>query len=136
MNGQSFRVATTTPIWMILADDKSFVSKEMLAVDILVGSPKVRACKRILGRQDYCFQGSYRYWVWERFSSEGVFLWRLYASRRGMSLEIPEDLSKITRAEALVQARKAWEDFKDSMGIAQEQITRFISSGSLKGGQR
>tara|TARA_Y100000034_G_scaffold106831_1_gene135829 strand:- start:82 stop:510 length:429 start_codon:yes stop_codon:yes gene_type:complete len=55
----------------------------------------VATAKRVLGRQDYCWVGSARNWIWERPAeitlADGTVVtrhWRLFASRKGFTLEI------------------------------------------------
>lgn len=57
----------------------------------------VNTAKRVLGRQNYCFLGSYRNWIWEKdfqfVDDQGNIRpcrWRLFASTRGFSLEIED----------------------------------------------
>lgn len=59
------------------------------------GGRGVDHAKRVLRRQDYCWTGSHRYYIWEwafEVPVEGEFSvtwhWRLFASVRGLSLEI------------------------------------------------
>lgn len=100
----------TTPIINILYSDLSFDTSEMVLVDLLIGSPKVQAFKNKLGRQNYCFQGEYRYWVWE-----SVY-WKVYVSNsKGQTLEVPEDFN-------INQAKLSWENFKKSLKITAKDI--------------
>lgn len=63
----------------------------------ILKEPTRETAKRVLGRQDYCWQGSYRNWIWERpvdvNLSDGRVItrhWRLFASYRGFTLEIED----------------------------------------------
>lgn len=48
----------------------------------------VEGHKRSLGRQDFCFNGSYRYWVW----NDANMRWRIFVSnQRGISLEVNQE---------------------------------------------
>lgn len=48
------------------------------------GETSVRYAKRLLGKQDYCKTYLCKCWVWEDVAQG----WRLYASRRGLQLEV------------------------------------------------
>lgn len=62
--------------------------------------PSVDAHKKLLGKQDYCWNGEYRFWVWEGTD------WRVFCSNiQGTSFEVREGIT-IERAFA------AWEDYR------------------------
>lgn len=42
------------------------------------GEPRIARHKRLLGKQDYCWTGKHRYWVWEV-----PHRWRVYVSEVG-----------------------------------------------------
>ena len=49
----------------------------------------VQYMKDLLGKQDYCWTGSRRYWIWEG-RTEGI-RWRVFANNeRGIDIEISE----------------------------------------------
>jgi len=87
-------------------------------------SHPVATAKRVLGRQDYCWTGSYRYWVWEReievklLGDRSIpWKWRLFASKRGWSLELevknqrPEGKSiRIAGLAVLDEFIKTWKE--------------------------
>lgn len=61
--------------------------------------------KRVLGRQNYTWNGEFRFWVWE---SEN---WRVYVSdKKGVCFEPRVGLSRL-------QAIEAWEDYRKKMGL-------------------
>lgn len=66
-----------------------------------------------LGRQDFCWSGEHRQWVWETKN------WRVFVSNiRGISFEVKEGLT----AE---QARSAWDDYRRRILVLK------IESGTL-----
>ena len=56
----------------------------------------IAAATRVLGKQDFCWTCDYRYYIWERpFDVDlqdrtETWHWRLFASRRGLALEIED----------------------------------------------
>lgn len=54
--------------------------------------------KQKLGKQNYCWLGSVKHWVWEGEK------WRAYVSKRGVAFEV---LADITEDEAW----EAWQDY-------------------------
>lgn len=87
----------TTPIINLLQGDKAawelyllgWMTEEGISAFRNSASPMQHA-KAVLGRQDYCWTGSNRNWIWERpFVVDGeVWHWRLFASIAGWTLEI------------------------------------------------
>jgi hypothetical protein len=60
-----------------------------------------------LGKQDYCWTGSERNWVWERAHAPK---WRAFASTRGLSLEFEHDLT-------FDQFLESYNDFCERVGV-------------------
>lgn len=61
--------------------------------------------KKLLGRQDCCWVGYYRYWVWDHST------WRVFVSnQRGVGFEVPEEAG-------LQEAREALQQYQEEMGI-------------------
>lgn len=63
--------------------------------NFLLEEGSVKVAKRVLGRQDYCWDSWCRNWVWERpvkvellDGTVEPYRWRLYASKRGLKVEI------------------------------------------------
>lgn len=74
--------------------------------------------KRVLGRQDYCVDLSYRNWVWERpFEVEispgrvETWRWRLFASRRGFTLEVEDKYDRPFGKTIRIASKAAMIDF-------------------------
>jgi len=72
-----------------------------------IGKTSVEYAKRLLGKQDYCKTYLCKCWVWEDVAQG----WRLYASRRGLQLEVlvPDDFDwndkgNLPRAKAALDA--------------------------------
>ena len=59
--------------------------------------------KERLGRQDYCWVGSVRNWIWERGD------WRAFASTEGLTFEASIKCD-------VAQAIAAWDDFRTKVG--------------------
>lgn len=92
----------TEPVINIIQHDREF-SKEYID-NVLNDYPKmgnyVKFHKKVFGKQTYCWNGEYRYWVWE-FDK-----WRVYVSNHmGISLEVEPDLSLPETIEII---RKYW----------------------------
>jgi len=74
--------------------------------------------QRVLGRQDFCWTGNVRHWIWVRsfqvdFGGGRVetWHWRLFASRRGLTLEV-EDKYRRPFGDAIRKAGvQALDDF-------------------------
>lgn len=75
--------------------------------------PAVVRAKEALGKQDYCWVGEFRYYIWERpFDFKGQTLrWRLFASKRGLDFEVegsPVDEGHALAIAATDAFLKAW----------------------------
>jgi hypothetical protein len=73
--------------------------------------------KALLGKQDYCWTGSVRNWIWERpvevTLEDGRTItrkWRLYASSKGLTLEV-EDGGRPWGDTMYDAAPKVWAQF-------------------------
>lgn len=105
------RDTTTTPLTNLLTsrDDLRDYSEVYSQVCSLYHDAKMRPVafmKSRLGRQDYCFTGEFRYWVWEDDAG-----WRVYVSNhKGIGFEVDASLN-------LDEALKAWEDFQKRVGL-------------------
>lgn len=67
--------------------------------------PSVDSHKRALGKQDYCWNGSQRFWVWEGAN------WRVFCNNvRGTSFEVREGIT-------LEEAFAAWDDYRVKVGL-------------------
>lgn len=67
--------------------------------------PSVDAHKKALGKQDYCWTGEYRNWVWEGTD------WRVFCNNiQGTSFEVREGLT-------LKRAFLAWDDYRVKVGL-------------------
>ena len=74
------------------------------------------------GKQDYCWVGEYRNWIWERtfLTSRGFNCrYRLYISTRGFSMDVeqdcqPEDLSEIIDYLVSLCPVKDFDEYYDS----------------------
>ena len=64
----------------------------------------IDAHKDVLGRQTYCWTGSYRHWVWDY----GTY--RVYVSKRGISIEVDPEIAKSV-AQTMAILRTYWEKF-------------------------
>jgi hypothetical protein len=60
-------------------------------------SPPQEYAQRVLGRQDFCWNGSVRHWIWVREFQADLgdgrvepWRWRLFASKRGYALEVED----------------------------------------------
>jgi len=87
---------------------------EMLAVGLTpskMGIRPVQLMKERLGKQDYCWTGEFRFWVWEQSN------WRVFVSnQKGICFEVREDLD-------YAHVRAAWDDFRTKIGaITNEQV--------------
>ena len=60
-----------------------------------------------LGKQDYCWTGSEKNWIWERSCSPR---WRAFASTRGLTLEFEHDLT-------FEQFQESYNDFCERVGV-------------------
>lgn len=80
------------------------------------GLPSAKQAKKVLGKQDYCWRGSVQNWVWERkFTSEGEeFWWRLFASKRGFTLEMETTSLQFTDPRMRQIARDCLEQFLEN----------------------
>jgi hypothetical protein len=109
------RTDETTPFVNILMNsedepDRTLEAKEFLWVSFIVGSPKVQKVKALLGRQDYTWMGSCRYWIWERGN------WRVFVNNdKGLCFEV---LPTLTVKQAIAE----WEDFKKQLGVTPEKM--------------
>jgi hypothetical protein len=69
------------------------------------GLKPVSFMKKLLGKQDYCWNGEFRFWVWQQGD------WRVYVSNtKGICFEVREFLSY---GEVIY----AWNDFRMKIGI-------------------
>lgn len=102
------RTDETSPLINFLFQDPV---KSKLYLDELMDLMKARAKdgisslerhKKILGKQNYCWTGFVRHWVWETDT------WRVYVSKEGASFEV---LASLTLDEAWA----AWQDYYNKM---------------------
>lgn len=101
----------TTPVGNLTHDDKA--AWERYAAWMVHAyrhrTSGVVAAKRVLGRQDFCWTGNYRCYIWERPFEVGsgeqaeTWHWRLFASKRGLVLEI-EDKYRCPDGESIKKA--------------------------------
>lgn len=67
------------------------------------GNKPVEAHKAIFGKQNYCFTGEYKYWVWD-FGN-----WRVFVSNiRGISVEVEPTFNSL---DVMLILRKYWDQF-------------------------
>jgi len=52
------------------------------------GLSSVQHVRSLFGKQDYCWDGSHRYYIWEGRTKQ--VRWRLFASTIGISIEVEE----------------------------------------------
>lgn len=97
----TFALLNNSDIGNKILEEHSFVHRVM---GNFGGAKKFLVDK--LGKQDYTVNLTNRNWVWERKTSGKK--WRAYASIRGFSFELEQDIS----AEELIEV---WEDFKQSI---------------------
>lgn len=101
----TFTTFHTTPITNILQSDM-FIYDEYLRKYSSISSsnkPLVKSHKNKLGEQNYCWNGKYKYWIWENN------LWRCFVSNvRGIGFEVKSNFS-------LNQAYDAWLDYVNKM---------------------
>lgn len=92
----------TTPIINIIfsSKDKSnqYIKDNMQIMFARGKKSSVEYHKVKLGKQNYCWLGSVRHWIWEGNN------WRVYVSKRGAAFEV---LSNLTVDEAW----GAWQDY-------------------------
>lgn len=98
MKGRVYQM-TTTPVVNLIQTDRTLMDRysDWLLHARGEGETSVQTAKRVLGRQDFCWTGSYRFWVWDREFTvdlgdgrQETWHWRLFASKRGMVLEIED----------------------------------------------
>jgi hypothetical protein len=58
--------------------------------------------QKVLGKQNYCWTGSSKNWIWE------TDVWRVYVSKEGAAFEVLASL-------ALDEAWAAWQDYYNKM---------------------
>jgi hypothetical protein len=90
----------TTPIENVLvAEDYKVFANDFLILGISRPRNLISFLKDKLGRQDYCMNGEFRFWVWEKDS------YTIYASnKKGLCFEVNESMSS---CEAMI----AWKSF-------------------------
>jgi|APSaa5957512622_1039677.scaffolds.fasta_scaffold05605_3 hypothetical protein len=83
-----------------------------------LGEGSVKTAKRVLGKQDFCWTGYTRSWVWERpFTvtlEDGrveTWHWRLFASKRGKVLEVQDKYERPWGESIKTAAVAAVDDF-------------------------
>lgn len=102
------RTDETSPLINCLFQDtikaKQFLDETMDLVRVRAksGLSSIEWHKKILGKQNYCWTGSVRNWVWETDT------WRVYVSKEGAVLEV---LLTLTPDEAWL----AWQDYYNRM---------------------
>ena len=86
---------SSTPIINFLRKD-SDAAKQYLdwqSTAYLEDPPPVQIAKKRLGRQLYTVNLSHRNWVWEGQHKPSGLRWRLYASKRGFTVEVESEYS-------------------------------------------
>jgi hypothetical protein len=112
----------STPIIMA---HENFDTRDFILTSFVIGSPKVKVHKAVLGRQAYCYNGKHRMWVWEKYRELGEkpngvtpkrLIWRAWVSNAGgISFEVAKNATP-------EEAQAAWEDYKLAMGVTKEKI--------------
>ena len=65
----------------------------------------VEGCKKLLGKQSYCWTGEFRFWIW-KFENCRIFV----SNHQGISIELRKDLTKD-------QVREVWSDLKKKFDL-------------------
>lgn len=100
----------TTPVvnFLFQDTDRTFANQylkdfhELVKARINDGLTSIQRHKKILGKQNYCWTGFVKHWVWESDT------WRVYVSTEGASFEVLESLT-------LQEAWAAWQDYYNKM---------------------
>lgn len=85
-----------------IADQYLQESLSLMKARMHDGLSSLERHKKILGKQNYCWTGFVRHWVWETDT------WRVYVSKEGASFEV---LATLTPDEAW----QAWQDYYNRM---------------------
>ena len=104
----------STPITNVLQSGGLFDQyfREWLEFSKARPAPSVQWHKEMMGKQDFTFQGEYRYWVWEHLDlNRQMFTWYVFVSNiKGACFEVRNDA---TPEEALIY----WHQYLGFMGL-------------------
>jgi len=110
-----------------------------------LGERPVQTAKRVMGKQDFCWTGSVRNWIWERefpvnFGGQvETWKWRLFVSKRGMVLEIEDkhqrpwgESIKIAAKQALNHFLTAWEQGDPHLAVWFKELDKQAKEGKSR----
>lgn len=129
MKSDRIHLFRSTPIVNLIVGDDGVLGayRKWMIIPLDIREPSVKRAKRILGPQDYCWQGNCRCWIWE--GEFQVVLnglpqerhWRLFASSRGIQLEIE-----------IHDPKEAWEKTQACVEIGRAGLEAFLKVWEAK----
>lgn len=102
----------TTPVWNVLKNEDDIIWWQNTKMSLYrsLHKPLVEFHKDRLGKQSYCYQSEYRYWVWENYKADGLG-WRVYVSNKGGVC------FEVTKNSSVDQVKKLFYDYLKKMNV-------------------